>query len=277
MEENVATQKAEIEALSRHLDLVQCKVDTQEYDLDRLEAQSRRDNVRFFGIPEEDDDSYEGCAKTIVELLNTSYTEKEWTEIDVVRAHRIGRRAGKEGPRPMIVRFARWSDSLKLLKAKVPRDKLREQNIRVSADHTRRQAEQLGNLRRQGRVGVVRGGRVVEIEGNGRGRTSGHSETGDGRGGSISRGDRARRASVDNRATYGGADRTKEREQEQRQLPDRSPPGQKRNAPNRRPYTRSQSSTPMAYGTASETAGGTASGRVPGTAGGGTEGGAERD
>lgn len=160
-----AEHRNSIDDMGESLDNVHRITKSLEEDLDRLEAQSRRDNLRLFGLPEGGDDSYENCASTVLDLLNKNFASKQWTDHDITRAHRVGKQRNRQDPRPMIVRFARWSDTMLILRARDSRDSLRKQNIRISADHTRRQAEQLRDLRSQGKFGIVRGGRVVEIMG----------------------------------------------------------------------------------------------------------------
>ncbi|PVD22483.1 hypothetical protein C0Q70_18297 [Pomacea canaliculata] len=48
--------------------------------LDKLEGFSRRDNLKFFGIPETGEDSYETCAATIIQLLQETIPGKQQEE-----------------------------------------------------------------------------------------------------------------------------------------------------------------------------------------------------
>ena len=163
MDKCIAEQKNSVDMVVERVENIERVAQYLEDDLDRLEGQSRRDNLRFYGLPENENEFYESCATAMVDLLNKNFTNKQWSLQDITRAHRVGRQRDRQDPRPMIVKFARCSDTVMILKAKESRDNLRKQNVRISADHTKRQAEQLRDLRSQGKFGIVRGGRVVEM------------------------------------------------------------------------------------------------------------------
>ena len=73
----------------------------------------------------------------------------------------------------MLVKFVRVSDASRILRNRSVRDILRKQNVRMAADYTPRQNEDLRTLRQQGKVGVVRDGRVIEARVSGVGRIMG--------------------------------------------------------------------------------------------------------
>ena len=62
--------------------------------MDKLEFFSRRNNVRFFNVYEESDETSEDCVRKVVQLLNRFYSQKVWTRDDVERAHRTGPKSG---------------------------------------------------------------------------------------------------------------------------------------------------------------------------------------
>ena len=139
-----------------------------EEQVERLETQSRRNNVKIFGVPVTGRQSYDNCAKLVVELLNQYAVFKRWGQDDVERAHRIGkadRSNNRPKPRPVIVKLCRWQDKLDLLRDRRSRDALRRAGFRLSADLTNRQAAQLRDHRAQGRRAYFRNGRLhVEEE-----------------------------------------------------------------------------------------------------------------
>ena len=166
MEKNIDTQRKDSEMVSRQLDSVQDRIKRQERYLEKINSQTRRGNLRFFGIAEERNGAYEDCEKVMMDFLNKHYNDAEWSLGDITMAHRIGKRNERE-PRLMMVKFARVSDASRILRNRSVRDIWRKQNVRVAADYTPRQNEELRTLRQQGKVGVVRDGRVIEAGGSG--------------------------------------------------------------------------------------------------------------
>ena len=57
--------------------------------LDRLEAFSRRNDVRFFNVHEGPGEDYKSCVRKVVQLLNRFYPHKTWGPEDVERVHCI--------------------------------------------------------------------------------------------------------------------------------------------------------------------------------------------
>ena len=51
--------------------------------LDKLEAHSRRYNVRFFSVTEDPNEDYKACVHKVVKLLNNFYPSKTWTSDDI--------------------------------------------------------------------------------------------------------------------------------------------------------------------------------------------------
>ena len=74
-----------------------------------LEDRSRRNNVVFYNIPEEND---EDCEVIILNLLKSrGFFEHDYT-LEIDRAHRLGRKRDNSDvrPRPLIVRFSFFKD-----------------------------------------------------------------------------------------------------------------------------------------------------------------------
>ena len=94
-------------------DLCQTSTDDK---VDKLEFFSRRNNVRFFNVYEESDETSEDCVRKVVQLLIRFYSQKVWTRDDVERAHRTGPKSGDiNRPRPLIARLHRWRDKISVL------------------------------------------------------------------------------------------------------------------------------------------------------------------
>ena len=129
------------------------------YDnIDRLEAHSRRDNLRMFGAaPVSEKEDFEACALAVCAALNKADNNREWVEDDIVRAHRIGHaRTGEH--RPMIIKFKRWKDKMSLFHNKALRNDLNEREVRFANDLTRRQADIEATAKREGKAAFfVRG------------------------------------------------------------------------------------------------------------------------
>ena len=58
--------------------------------LEKLEAHSRRNNVRFFNVSEDPNEDYKACVHKVVKLLNSFYRSKTWTSDDIERVHWVG-------------------------------------------------------------------------------------------------------------------------------------------------------------------------------------------
>ena len=76
---------------------------------DKLEGFSRRDNLKFFNIPQSDDEDYKTCVTKVVSILQDTVPNRQWCRADIVRTHRLGSntsdksRNGFSKPQPMIV------------------------------------------------------------------------------------------------------------------------------------------------------------------------------
>ena len=128
--------------------------------VDKLEAFSRRNNVRFFNVYEGENEDYDSCCEKVVRLMNQYYPRKTWQKEDVERAHRVGPRDSRH-PRPLIAHFHHWPDKLSLLSERTCRQAMADDlGIRVAADLTDRQQEEVRRQREQGRSAYYRRGRL---------------------------------------------------------------------------------------------------------------------
>ncbi|KAL8567955.1 hypothetical protein ACOMHN_029130 [Nucella lapillus] len=131
-------------------------------EVDRLESFSRRNNVRLFGIPESARaEDFDTCAETVKKTLQNDIPQINWDNDPVERAHRIGRyNPNNPNPRPIIVKFTRWGDAMKVMRNQEARSKLQENSVRIAQDLTRRQASQLRDLKQVGKSGYFVGGKL---------------------------------------------------------------------------------------------------------------------
>jgi len=145
--------------LEAHVMQMKCEFEDK---LDKLEAHSRRDNLKFFGIQCSEDESYGGCVETILNILCEVLPGKHWTSDDIVRAHRLGYNPSSHRPPPMIVKFSRWSD--KMLVLTQGRDELKRRNIEVAGDLTTQQQQTIKYHRQNGQRAYYKAGKLI-VEG----------------------------------------------------------------------------------------------------------------
>ena len=138
---------------------------TRELDdhLDRLDAFSRKNNLRFFNVHEGPGEDYMSCARKVVQLLNRFFHFKTWRPEDLEQAHRVGPKRRKDGSRPptLVARFHTWPDKLSLLEGKDARKDMADTSgIRMAADLTDRQHKELQRQKDQGRIAYYCNGRL---------------------------------------------------------------------------------------------------------------------
>ena len=80
-EDLTSSLKTDVSALSENLDNLVAKVDY-------LENQSRRNNLRFDGIPDNPQESWDDSEKKVLDVLNTKFGFE--TPPVIERAHRVG-------------------------------------------------------------------------------------------------------------------------------------------------------------------------------------------
>ena len=105
-----------------------------------LEHYSRRENLKFLGIPEriisadEDDDRPSEDTKALVYkfMEDELAIENPQQKIEFQRIHRLGKSA-KNGPRPILARFLRYSDSRQEV-LQLARSKLKDSDFAVYED-----------------------------------------------------------------------------------------------------------------------------------------------
>ena len=102
--------------------------------IDRLAAFSRRDNLKFFNIPQSRNESSDTCTETLLEFLHNTVPNKQWSRDDIVRAHRLGNNNnnnnGYTKPQPIIAKSAKWSDKTDILTK--GRQQLKRKGVRVA-------------------------------------------------------------------------------------------------------------------------------------------------
>ena len=137
---------------------------TRELDdhLDRLDAFSRKNNLRFFNVREGPGEDYKSCARKVVQLLNRFFPFKTWRPEDLEQAHRVGpKRKDGSRPRTLVARFHTWPDKLSLLEEKDARKDMADTyGIRMAVDLTDRQHKELKRQEDHRRIAYYRNGRL---------------------------------------------------------------------------------------------------------------------
>ena len=78
-----------------------------------LEAYSRRENIKFENIPEEETNK-EDTEMALRNFLETELGFGDAANVKIQRVHRLGKKRG-ESPRPILARFLRYKDCEKFL------------------------------------------------------------------------------------------------------------------------------------------------------------------
>ncbi|KAL8618125.1 hypothetical protein ACOMHN_034352 [Nucella lapillus] len=158
----VEDNKSAITTLTVKQDNTSDAISDLQDEVDRLESFSRRNNVRLFGIPESARaEDFDTCAETVKKTLQNDIPQINWDNNPVERAHRIGRyNPNNPNPRPIIVKFTRWRDAMKVMRNQEARSKLQENSVRIAQDLTRRQASQLRDLKQVSKSGYFMGGKL---------------------------------------------------------------------------------------------------------------------
>ena len=79
-------------------------------DILDLKSRSMRNNLLFYGVPEEKDDSDTKCAQKVLEFMKSKCEiENAFQSIKRHRAHRIGR-FNQSKMRPIVAKFAYYQD-----------------------------------------------------------------------------------------------------------------------------------------------------------------------
>ena len=127
---------------SENLNAVNNHKDSTESELEYLENQSRRSNIRITGIAEDKDveSSWDDTEKIVKAVIKDELELSEDFEIE--RCHRVSRRKtwqsqpGKpDGPRPVIAKMAKWKDKELILKKA---REIKPDGVKFLADLSRR-------------------------------------------------------------------------------------------------------------------------------------------
>ena len=73
-----------------------------EEKIDKLKGFSRRDNLKFFNIPQSTDEDYETCVMKVVSILQDTVPNRQWCRGDTVRAHRHWKQHQRQKPKRLL-------------------------------------------------------------------------------------------------------------------------------------------------------------------------------
>ncbi|MES9883749.1 MAG: hypothetical protein ABW185_23095 [Sedimenticola sp.] len=116
---DVTDIKTQNEFLTKRVTTLEEKLNVCETQLEHIESQSRRDNLLFHGIQDENGESWELAEEKVQNYLSSELNING--DIEMERAHRLGRNVGA---RPIIAKFSKYKDRERVLKTY--RDKQRE-------------------------------------------------------------------------------------------------------------------------------------------------------
>lgn len=127
-----------------------------------LEKESKRCNLRIFGVPEDPGESADVTMNKIVNhvLVPTNMSEVVEQEFNLSDSLEFARRLGSSdnSPRMILARFKIPDHKFRLFNF---RDILRSKGVRISNDPTSLERIELDNLKSKGKKGYIKGGKVV--------------------------------------------------------------------------------------------------------------------
>jgi hypothetical protein len=159
---NVCSRNSEdIKELKNNQEDISDTLEGLQEEIDRLEGFSRRNNVKVFGL-QEGLENNSTCEELVKGLLSDYYPGEEWDRDVIERAHRLGNRnnPNRRGPRPVIAKFQRWGDAMRVMKNRDAREKMNNDGIRLAQDLTKRQSDKLRSLRQEGKSGYFVKGKL---------------------------------------------------------------------------------------------------------------------
>lgn len=115
--EGVENNQASIDVLETQMGhrITELEQREQEFRLkmDDLENRERRNNLRFFGIPEKEGETEEDLKSTLHDIIKLLVADDNIDEPKTERIHRAGGPPG--GPRSVLARFHRYQDRMRVL------------------------------------------------------------------------------------------------------------------------------------------------------------------
>ena len=126
------------------------KIEVIEKDVERQELERVKSNIKFFNV-QEDEASAENCKQTVTDLLNTHYSEGEWSTDQFDAVFRLGKKENSRGARPILVKCKDVATARKILGQRKGRESMASKGIKIAQERTRRQDQTLRQLRDRGK------------------------------------------------------------------------------------------------------------------------------
>ena len=110
LEDGLNFANAERESYKKKIQEMQNQVHLLRDEKLYMEVYQRRENLRFFGIKEENDEN-EDTREVLVDFLKTELGMEDAGDLEFQRVHRVGKQNSSTGsPRQIIARFLRYPD-----------------------------------------------------------------------------------------------------------------------------------------------------------------------
>jgi regulator of replication initiation timing len=130
LNDGVSSMQKEMEELRENYQTIKSENEKLRSQLDLLEGHSRRSNVVFYNVQEEEGESWSKSEELVKHVMNSSM-KLNVKDSDIERAHRIGRKTN--GNRPIIVRFSGYKKKTEVLRNS---KNLKGTRIRIEEDFT---------------------------------------------------------------------------------------------------------------------------------------------
>ena len=125
-----------VDEISKSLEQVDVLARDNQRKNEKLKAQSRRDNLNFYNIEDDRNETWEQSEEKVVNQLSD---ELNIDGCHIERAHRL---PSKSTPRPIIAKFSFFKDKDKILKKYREKQKIARQNMRDQAENATAEPEQ---------------------------------------------------------------------------------------------------------------------------------------
>ena len=154
--------RRDINELLEDRDKAHTRLDRLEKEMEQRETASRQRNLKFLGIFEPTPGDDRADVDELLATLNYFSSSRTWKHDDIEGTHRIGQvhKTSRQHTRPLIVTFSRGDDKVSILRDRHLREEMRKKGIRVAADLTPRQRDQLQHYKEQGKVAYYKNGRL---------------------------------------------------------------------------------------------------------------------
>ncbi|KAL4234829.1 hypothetical protein ACF0H5_006470 [Mactra antiquata] len=151
---------SDIAACSMHLESHDSRLERLEQQMDYFESESKKNNLRIFGLPEDNNEDNDILKYKITnDILKVAYPEDSVPNDCIEFTKRIGNK-GNFKSRMVLVKFKSFDIKSAIFGA---RDSLRGKGLRVSSDLTTYQRSELRKLSKSGRKGYFKNGRLVVL------------------------------------------------------------------------------------------------------------------